>query len=113
MAAAGLPEDAGRAGYLVALHAAQALIFARTGRVAKTHRGVRVEFARLSQAEPSLAPWLITFLARAYELKSIADYGTGDEAAVTTATAASSLAEAKRFLATIEALLNSPAPDGP
>jgi uncharacterized protein (UPF0332 family) len=36
----GLGDEAGRAAYLTALHAAQALIFERTGRVAKTHRGV-------------------------------------------------------------------------
>ena len=32
-----LSEDAARAAYLAAFHAAQAVIFERTGKVAKTH----------------------------------------------------------------------------
>jgi uncharacterized protein (UPF0332 family) len=35
-----LGEDAGRAAYLGAFHAAQAFIFERSNRVAKTHGGV-------------------------------------------------------------------------
>ena len=35
-----LTNDAGRNAYLAAFHAAQALIFERTGRVANTHTGV-------------------------------------------------------------------------
>jgi len=35
-----LGDEAGRAAYLAVFHAAQALIHARTGREAKTHRGV-------------------------------------------------------------------------
>jgi uncharacterized protein (UPF0332 family) len=42
-----LGEDAGRAAYLGAFHAAQALIFERTNRVAKTHRGVHAQFLKL------------------------------------------------------------------
>jgi uncharacterized protein (UPF0332 family) len=38
--AAGVGEDAGRDAYLAGLHVAQAVIRARTGRIAKTHRGV-------------------------------------------------------------------------
>jgi len=34
-----LTEDAGRAAYLAGYQAAQALIFERTGKVTKTHRG--------------------------------------------------------------------------
>ena len=44
--AAGIGEDAGRNAYLAAFHAAQALIAERTGKDAKTHRGVHAQFAR-------------------------------------------------------------------
>jgi uncharacterized protein (UPF0332 family) len=39
-----LAEAAGRAAYLAAFHAAQALIFERSGKVPKTHRGVHAQF---------------------------------------------------------------------
>ena len=39
-----LGNDAGRNAYLAAFHAAQAFIFERTGKVAKTHQGVHAEF---------------------------------------------------------------------
>lgn len=39
---------AGREAYLAAFHAAQALIYERTSRIAKTHRGVRIQFSRLA-----------------------------------------------------------------
>jgi uncharacterized protein (UPF0332 family) len=42
----GLNEDAGREIYLACFHAARALIFERTDKVAKTHRGVQSEFYR-------------------------------------------------------------------
>ena len=44
MLAAGLNDDAGRAAYLAAFHAAQATIFERSGKVVKTHKSVNVEF---------------------------------------------------------------------
>jgi uncharacterized protein (UPF0332 family) len=47
--AAGVMEDAARDAYLAAFHAAQALICERTGRDAKTHRGVHIAFARLTR----------------------------------------------------------------
>jgi uncharacterized protein (UPF0332 family) len=36
----GLTNDAGRGAYLAAFNAAQALVFERTGKAAKTHQGV-------------------------------------------------------------------------
>ena len=38
-----LGNDAGRNAYLAAFHSAQALIFDRTGKAAKTHQGVHTE----------------------------------------------------------------------
>ena len=78
-----LPEDSGRATYLAAFHAAQAFILLRTGKIAKTHSGLRSEFARLAKADPAVDPALSTFLAQSYKFKSIADYGVGQEITVT------------------------------
>ena len=75
--AAGVGEDAGRNAYLAAFHAAQALIAERTGKDAKTHRGVHSQFARLTRNEARLGRELRQFLAQAYDIKSIADYGFG------------------------------------
>ena len=47
----GLADEAGRAAYLVAFHAAQALIFERTGGTPKTHQGVRWQFGALARTE--------------------------------------------------------------
>lgn len=61
-----LLEAAGRAAYLAAYHAAQAFIFERTGKIAKTHSGVRSEFSRLAKNEPGIERRFLTFLAQAY-----------------------------------------------
>lgn len=50
----GLPDDAGRAAYLAAFHAAQAFIFEGTGKVIKTHNGVQAEFMRQDQGRSTL-----------------------------------------------------------
>lgn len=43
---------AGREAYLAAFHAAEALLYKRTGKLAKTHRGLRAQFARIAKDEP-------------------------------------------------------------
>ena len=53
IAALPLPHIASGEAYLAVFHAAQAYIFEPTGKVAKTHRGVRSEFT--VSAEPSRA----------------------------------------------------------
>ena len=77
-----LPEAAGRAAYLPSFHAAQALIFHRTSAIAKTHSGVRSEFARRTKDDPNIDRGCSTFLAQAYALKTIADYEMGPRAVV-------------------------------
>ncbi|HJU20690.1 MAG TPA: HEPN domain-containing protein [Stellaceae bacterium] len=52
--AAGVGEDAGRDAYLAGFHAAQAVIRARTGKTAKTHRGVHRMLSQLARREPQL-----------------------------------------------------------
>jgi uncharacterized protein (UPF0332 family) len=66
---------AGREAYLAAFHAAEALVYERTGEIAKTHAGLRSRFAFLARSEPEIDQSYAMFLAEAYELKSIADYG--------------------------------------
>ncbi len=53
MIAIGLHYDAGRAAYLAAFHAAQTVIFERGGKVVRTHKGVNVEFLRLTRDDPA------------------------------------------------------------
>jgi uncharacterized protein (UPF0332 family) len=71
---ADLIEDAGRAAYLVAFHAAQALISERENRTLKTHGGVQSEFSKLIRNDPSVPADLRGFVSRAYAFKTIADY---------------------------------------
>jgi uncharacterized protein (UPF0332 family) len=48
-------NDAGRDAYLAVFYAAQAFLFASTGKIAKTHRGLHSEFARLAKDDPRQA----------------------------------------------------------
>jgi uncharacterized protein (UPF0332 family) len=77
IAAAAVPDVAAREAYLAVYHAAEAYIFERTGKAAKTHRGVKSQFNRLAQHEPRIGHDLLTFLEEGYQFKAIADYGIG------------------------------------
>jgi len=103
--AAGVAEDAARNAYLAAFHAAQALIFARTGRVAKTHGGVHSLFSRLAKEEHQLTE-LPSFLSKSYEFKSVADYEVGPHAGVSLEDAGAAIEAAQRFIDTIARLLD-------
>jgi uncharacterized protein (UPF0332 family) len=97
-----LPQVAAREAYLAAFHAAEAYIFEQTSRTVKTHRGLRTTFSRLARNEPRIAPEYLSFLARAYELKSIADYSVGPTARpITDDDAARAIETAERFIDTI------------
>lgn len=100
-----VPRIAGREAYLAAFHAAEALLYERTGKIAKTHRGLRAQFALIAKNEPLIERDLSEFLARAYELKSMADYGTGTEASISVATATAAVATATRFVDCVTRLL--------
>jgi uncharacterized protein (UPF0332 family) len=106
--AAGVGEDAGRNAYLVAFHAAQALIAERTGKNAKTHKGVHAQFARLTRNEPRLGLELRQFLAQAYDIKSIVDYGLGPDADVPLDRAGSAIDTAEQFVERVTELLRWP-----
>ncbi len=101
----GLGDEAGRAAYLAALHAAQALIFERTGRVAKTHRGAHGQFLGLTAGEPRVDVELRRFLSEGYKLKTTADYEVGPEAVVPLEEAARAIVITERFVNTVAGLL--------
>jgi len=98
-------DDAGRAAYLAGLHAAQALIFERTGKIIKRHRGVQNELRRLTKDEPRFGPELRACLGRTYNLKAIADYDTDPGSGVTVEQAQQAIDIAERFIACIDELL--------
>ena len=92
------PEAAGRAAYIAAYNAAQAYILEHTGKIAKTHSGVRSEFARLAKDDRRVDRGLPTFLARAYNLKSFADYAVEFEVSVSAEDAAEAIGLAETFV---------------
>ena len=49
-----IPDQAARLAYYAQFHAAQALIFERTAKISKTHKGVDKQFHKLVKAEPTL-----------------------------------------------------------
>ncbi|MBW4090816.1 MAG: HEPN domain-containing protein [Proteobacteria bacterium] len=104
-----IADVAGKEAYLAGYHAAEAFIFEHNGKPVRTHKGVRLEFARLSQNEPKLREF-VAFLARAYELKSVADYGVGPDVEVTLDDATAAIATAERLVGCIAALLGAAAP---
>ena len=101
----GFGDLAGRTAYLAAFHAAQALIFERSDRVAKTHRGVHTQFAALVRNDAGFDEALRPFLSVAYGMKSVADYATGPEAEVPIDEATNAVASAEEFVAAVAALL--------
>lgn len=102
--AAGVGEDAGRDAYLAAFHAAQAVIRVRTGRIAKTHRGVHRLLSDYGRSDPQLDA-LALFLSQAYNLKAVADYELGPGAGVPLDRASEAIERAEQFIDQIAALL--------
>ena len=72
-AATPLHHIVAREAYLAAYHAAEAYLFERTGKAAKTHRGLRSEFGRLARGDPRIGREFLTFLAEGCEDKSNAE----------------------------------------
>jgi len=105
-----LTNDAGRGAYPAAFHAAQALIFERTGKVAKTHRGVHTVFARLVKREPQLDQSLPAFLQRTYNLKAVADYETGPDSDIAPERAAAAVDGARKFVDAVRHVLTPSIP---
>ena len=101
-----IPEQAARLAYYAQFHAAQALIFERTGRTAKTHKGVRRLFHKLARNEPRLDPDLPRRLSNAYRDKEIADYESESGRDITTQGAATAISSAAHFVDQIRRLLD-------
>jgi uncharacterized protein (UPF0332 family) len=99
-----LAKVAARSEYYAAFHAAEALIIEHTGKVVKTHSGVRSELARLLKNAPADRA-LATFLAQAYKYKEIGDYGVGARAIVTDEEAREAIAGAARVIDRVAILL--------
>lgn len=107
-----LPDEAGRLAYYAMFHAAQAIIFERTDRIAKTHKGVNRQFHRLARIEAGLDPLLAPDLSNACRLKQSADYETGDTVGVTREEATDALTAAERFTSQVRQLFNPAAATG-
>jgi uncharacterized protein (UPF0332 family) len=112
IAAIGLGKVAARSAYYAAFHAAEAFIVEQTGKIAKTHTGLRTEFARLAKGVPEIDRAFSIFLAQAYKYKEISDYGVGPGAIITMAEADEAAKTAARFIDCIAALLGD-RPDQP
>jgi uncharacterized protein (UPF0332 family) len=93
---------------LAAYNAAQAFILANTGKIARTHSGVRSELARLTKADPAFDRGLTSFLARAYNLKVVADYAIGPDAVVGASEETEAVESAARFVESIARALSHP-----
>lgn len=110
VAALPIARVAARLAYSAMFHAAEALIFERTGKAAKTHSGVRSLLAQLTRHLPSPDRDLAGTLARAYEHKDLADYGTDPTRVITDATATETISSASHFNDRVAALLSAPHP---
>jgi len=104
--AIGLTTVAARSAYYAAFHAAEAFIIDRTGKVVKTHSGVRSEFARLAKDTPGIDLKFTIFLAKAYMYKEIGDYGIGPDAIVSLDAANEAIATTEQFIEYITMVLS-------
>ena len=106
-----ISRQAARLAYYAQFHAAQALIFERTCKIAKTHKGVDTQFHKLAKTEPALPADLPGQLSAAYYFKEVADYDTGISPPITPAHARDAIATAERFVEAIrQVLAPTPAP---
>ncbi len=103
--AAGIARQAARLSYLAQFHAAQALIIERTGKFAKTDKGVRALFHQLAKAEASLDQRLASTLTAAYHFKEAVDYEVDDDANKAPEEAAAAIASAEHFIAEVKRVL--------
>jgi uncharacterized protein (UPF0332 family) len=104
--AVGIPDVAAREAYMAAFHIAQAVLFERQGRAAKTHAGVRGTFRRLAKEDPQLGPESGRLLARLYDYKEAADYRL--DVRVTAEEAAPAIDEAADLVRQVTAALGMP-----
>jgi len=101
----GIPEIAAREAYYAAFQAAEALIFQRTGKIAKTHKGVHGEFARLVKDDPRIDRAHLSFLSQSYAYKAISDYEVGPMAQVLPDDALDTIESAEKFVNCVDTCL--------
>lgn len=102
--AIGLYPAAARSAYYAAFHAAEALVYERTGRPAKTHSGLRASFAALASSEGDA--WMRKLLATAYDYKEIADYSLDRRDTIASSDARHVIEQARQFLDAVAARLS-------
>jgi uncharacterized protein (UPF0332 family) len=100
-----IPDEAGRHAYYAQFHAAQALIFERTGTVAKSHRGVSSQFHKIAKDDAAIGSNLARDLSATYHFKEAADYETGTAAMISPDDARTAIATAENFVAVVRRAL--------
>jgi uncharacterized protein (UPF0332 family) len=103
-----IPRQAARLAYYAQFHTAQALIFERLERIAKTHKGVDREFHKIAKSEPTFATGFAALLTKAYNYKEHADYSTDFSQSISPALAGTAVATAERFVAAIRVAITQP-----
>ena len=98
-----IPDEAGRHAYY-----AQALIFERTDKISKSHKGVSSQFHKLAKDEPAIGTDLARDLSATYHFKEAADYETDTAAMITAADARDAIGTAEHFVAVISKVLAAP-----
>ena len=78
--------------------AAQAYIFERMDKTAKSHHGVQTEFLRPTKDDKRVDTVSRRFLSQSYEFKSVADRSVGPDAVISQAESIAAVATAKRFV---------------
>ena len=104
--AASVPQQAARLAYYAQFHSAQALIFERTGKISKTHKGVHRQLHQLARTEPALPPGFATQLTKSYNYKERADYDTDITEPIMPARAGEAIATAESFIAVVRQALD-------
>jgi uncharacterized protein (UPF0332 family) len=103
-----VPRQAARLAYYAQFHAAQALIFERAEKIAKTHKGVDREFHKIAKWEVTFAPGFAALLTKAYNYKDHADYNRDLSEPITPAVASDAIVTATQFVACVRQALASP-----
>jgi uncharacterized protein (UPF0332 family) len=102
-----MPHIAACEAYLAGYYATEAYMYQRTGKAAKTHSDLRADFASLAKDDPQIPGELVTFPAKAYELKSLADYAINPAPKITDHDATAAIETADRFVDCIDRLILS------
>ena len=100
-----VPRQAARLAYYAQFYAAQALIFERTDKISKTHKGVNRQFHMLAKTEPAFPPGFAAQLTKAYTYKEVADYDIGNFDPPTSTQARDAIATAERFVTAVRQAL--------